>query len=73
MEDFSQNNKLSYEDKTGWGATEYKAEPLTIDEWEKKIILESIERNFHNLSMVCRELKIGRTTLWRKMKKYNIR
>jgi transcriptional regulator with PAS, ATPase and Fis domain len=73
MKNFLQNNKISYEDKTSGRVTQYEAKPLTIDEWEKKIILKSIERNFHNLSMVCRELKIGRTTLWRKMKKYNIR
>ncbi len=73
MENSLQKNISSYKDKMNGITIENKTEPLTIDEWEKKIILESIERNFHNLSMVCRELKIGRTTLWRKMKKYNIR
>ncbi len=46
--------------------------PMDIKEWERKIILRSIERHPNNLSEVCRELKIGRTTLWRKMKQYRI-
>jgi len=44
----------------------------SLEEWEKDIIAESIKKNSGNLSKVCSELKIGRTTLWRKMKKYNI-
>lgn len=46
--------------------------PMDIKDWEKKIILRSIARHPHNLTDVCRELKIGRTTLWRKMKQYKI-
>ncbi|MFO0754497.1 MAG: sigma-54 dependent transcriptional regulator [Thermodesulfovibrionales bacterium] len=46
--------------------------PMDIKEWERKIILRSIERHPSNLAEVCRELKIGRTTLWRKMKQYKI-
>lgn len=46
--------------------------PKALEEWEKEIILESIKKHSHNLAMVCKELKIGRTTLWRKMKKYQI-
>lgn len=48
------------------------ASPLDIKEWERKILLQSIERHPNNLAEVCRELKIGRTTLWRKMKQYKI-
>ena len=43
-----------------------------IKEWEKQIILDSIARHPRNLDAVSRELKIGRTTLWRKMKQYKI-
>jgi transcriptional regulator with PAS, ATPase and Fis domain len=43
-----------------------------IKEWEKQIILDSISRHPNNLDAVSRELKIGRTTLWRKMKQYKI-
>lgn len=46
--------------------------PKALEEWEKEIILQSIKKHSHNLAMVCKEIKIGRTTLWRKMKKYNI-
>jgi DNA-binding NtrC family response regulator len=46
--------------------------PGTLDEWEKDLIIRSIKKNDQNLSKVCAELGIGRTTLWRKMKRYNI-
>jgi DNA-binding NtrC family response regulator len=49
------------------------AQPNSLEEWEKELIVESIKKNDANLTKVCSELKIGRTTLWRKMKKYNIR
>lgn len=45
---------------------------MDMHEWEKQIILQSIKRHSNNLAEVCKELKIGRTTLWRKMKKYKI-
>jgi len=48
------------------------AETMDMKEWEKKIILESIRRHPNNLAEVCKDLKVGRTTLWRKMKKYQI-
>lgn len=48
------------------------AETMDMKEWEKKIIVESIKRHPNNLAEVCKDLKIGRTTLWRKMKKYQI-
>jgi DNA-binding NtrC family response regulator len=43
-----------------------------MQEWEKEIILQSIRRHPNNLAEVSKELRIGRTTLWRKMKKYRI-
>lgn len=49
-----------------------EAMPMDIKEWEKKIILQTIARHPNNLAEVCKELKIGRTTLWRKMKQYKI-
>jgi transcriptional regulator with PAS, ATPase and Fis domain len=45
---------------------------MDIKEWEKRIILQSIARHPNNLAEACKELKIGRTTLWRKMKQYKI-
>lgn len=47
-------------------------EIMDMKEWERKIIVESIKRHPNNLAEVCRDLRIGRTTLWRKMKKYKI-
>ncbi len=47
--------------------------PGTLEEWEKDVIVKSIERNDHNLGKVCRELGTNRTTLWRKMNRYGIR
>ncbi len=44
----------------------------TLEEHEKDAIIKSIEKNSHNLTKVSIELGIGRTTLWRKMKKYGI-
>ncbi len=46
--------------------------PMDIKEWEKKIIQQTIARHPNNLAEACKELKIGRTTLWRKMKQYKI-
>lgn len=39
---------------------------------EKKAIEEELRRNPHNLKQVAKNLNISRTTLWRKMKKYEI-
>jgi two-component system, NtrC family, response regulator AtoC len=52
--------------------TRKEANPGTLEEWEKNIIVKSIERNNHNLGKVCSELGTSRTTLWRKMNKYGI-
>jgi transcriptional regulator with PAS, ATPase and Fis domain len=49
-----------------------EATHMDIKEWEKKIIQQTIARHPNNLAEVCKELKIGRTTLWRKMKQYKI-
>jgi DNA-binding NtrC family response regulator len=64
--DLSSNQpRASFEDREG-------SAPMDIREWEKKIILQTIARHPNNLAEVCKELKIGRTTLWRKMKQYRI-
>jgi two-component system response regulator AtoC len=49
-----------------------EATHMDIKEWEKKIIQQTIARHPNNLAEACKELKIGRTTLWRKMKQYKI-
>jgi two-component system response regulator AtoC len=53
--------------------TSSESNPGTLEEWEKNIIVKSIERNDHNLGKVCNELGTSRTTLWRKMNKYGIK
>ena len=45
---------------------------MTLDEMEKKMILESIRRCSNNMSMVAVKLGITRQTLYNKMKKYGI-
>jgi DNA-binding NtrC family response regulator len=50
-----------------------EATPGTLEEWEKDIIVKSIEKNNHNLGKVCSDLGTSRTTLWRKMNKYGIK
>jgi two-component system, NtrC family, response regulator HydG len=39
---------------------------------EKRVIQDELRRNPHNLRAVARNLKISRTTLWRKMKRYGL-
>lgn len=45
---------------------------LTLEQLEKIAIEEAIERNDGNLKKAVQELGIGRTTLYRKLKKYNM-
>ena len=45
---------------------------LTLKELEKKYILESLEAFDWDYDQVCKELAIGRTTLGRKLKEYNL-
>ena len=45
---------------------------MTLDEVEKKTILESLRRNNNNLSIVAAKLGITRQTLYNKLRKYNI-
>lgn len=44
----------------------------SIQEHEKEILKDSLNRHNGHRSKVADELKISTTTLWRKMKKYNI-
>ncbi|MEM1246607.1 MAG: sigma-54 dependent transcriptional regulator [Acidobacteriota bacterium] len=44
----------------------------TLDEIERDAILSAVERLGGNLSKVCKELGIGRTTLYRKLRKYGV-
>jgi two-component system, NtrC family, response regulator HydG len=43
-----------------------------IKDAEKKVIMDALQNHAGNQSMAAKSLGIGRTTLYRKMKKYNI-
>jgi len=45
---------------------------LTLEEMEKKLIGESLQRNGSNISIVAGKLGITRQTLYNKMQKYNL-
>lgn len=42
-----------------------------LEEMEKQAITGALKRNNHNLSQAARELGLGRTTLYRKIEKYD--
>lgn len=45
---------------------------LKSEEREKRMIVQCMKKHPDNLTAVARELKIGRTTLWRKIRQYKI-
>ncbi len=47
-------------------------EMLNLEEVEKTTILNALRKNDGNISIAAKELGLGRTTLYRKMKKYGI-
>jgi DNA-binding NtrC family response regulator len=47
--------------------------PQSLEELERTQIMRSLEGNGWNFSQTAQQLGIGRTTLWRKIKKYNLR
>jgi DNA-binding NtrC family response regulator len=60
---------LQVNKKTGHTSIE---ESITLEEMEKKMIAESLNKNQGNLSQVSRELGITRATLYRKMNKFGL-
>lgn len=46
---------------------------MTLRELEKWAILSAMKRTSNNLTAVCRELGVGRTTLYRKLRSYGWR
>ncbi|KPU42308.1 acetoin dehydrogenase operon transcriptional activator AcoR [Oxobacter pfennigii] len=63
-------NNYKYSIKTD--GFKIKGRLLTLDEIEKQAIEKTIEETEGNLRMTAKILGIGRSTLYRKMKKYNI-
>lgn len=49
-----------------------QSETTDLGAWEKKIIEEALKKNYLNMQKTASELNISRSTLWRKMKAYNI-
>lgn len=47
-------------------------EELTLEEMEKKMIIDTLKRHFDNISVVSGKLGITRQTLYNKMKKYGL-
>jgi DNA-binding NtrC family response regulator len=53
--------------------TSESASPRSLEELERMQIVRSLEGNGWNFSQTAVELGIGRTTLWRKIKKYDLK
>jgi DNA-binding NtrC family response regulator len=47
-------------------------EVLNLEELEKQAIVKALEKHEGNMSMVAKELGLGRTTLYRKLAKYDL-
>jgi two-component system response regulator HydG len=47
-------------------------ETLRIDEWEKRLITEALNRTSDNVPEAAKLLGIGRATLYRKIEQYHI-
>jgi DNA-binding NtrC family response regulator len=71
----SETNTLTAEDfifdKTSQTDSEFN-KPLSLEEAEKIIIKNALDRNNWNISEAAKELKVGRQTLYRKIEKYDI-
>jgi transcriptional regulator with PAS, ATPase and Fis domain len=50
--------------------TVFDLQQMTLAELEKWSIKNAMRRNNHNIKAVARQLKIGRTTLYRKLNQY---
>lgn len=49
-----------------------KADNLNLEDVEKQAIIEAINKHHGNLTQAAKELGLGRTTMYRKMKKYDL-
>ena len=45
---------------------------VTMNDVEKDKLIEGLKRNSFSLSNTAKDLGMSRTTLWRKLKKFNI-
>jgi len=71
----SETNTLTADDflfdKTSQTNSEIN-KPISLEEAEKIIIRNALDRNNWNISETAKELKVGRQTLYRKIEKYDI-
>jgi two-component system response regulator HydG len=54
------------------GSSSTELETLRIDEWEKRLITEALNRTADNVPEAAKLLGIGRATLYRKIEQYHI-
>ena len=47
-------------------------ESMTLEEMEKRMVINELKNNSQSLSIVAKNLGISRTTLYKKMKKYGL-
>ena len=61
--------------QTVMSRTEERSDSSTglLDEGQKTLIIKALKDNSWNFTQTAQELGIGRTTLWRKVKKYNLK
>ncbi|WP_442870573.1 helix-turn-helix domain-containing protein [Clostridium sp. Cult2] len=52
--------------------SEQNYEDLDLNQWESENIIKVLKKNNLSIQKTAEQLGISRTTLWRKMKKYNI-
>ncbi len=64
-------DQLPHEVRAGYGTTSVK--PGAIISVERKIIIELMKKNEGNITLVAEHLGIARTTLYRKLEKYQIK
>lgn len=58
--------------KSSINVNEFEENSINLDNLEKKAIKDAIKKMDGNISKAAVKLGISRTTIWRKMKKYNI-
>ncbi|MDR7869214.1 MAG: sigma 54-interacting transcriptional regulator [Tissierellaceae bacterium] len=67
------NSSSEYNDKEEDVKVEFdNMETMDLDQWEANKIIKALKENNLSIQKAAETLDISRTTLWRKMKKYNI-
>ncbi|AZV57427.1 sigma 54-interacting transcriptional regulator [Clostridium sp. AWRP] len=69
---FDFQNNLSVNKQTSPCATNLAYDMCSLEEWEKKAIINCINNCNHNMSKASKILEINRSTLYKKIKKYQI-